>query len=117
MIMVGHHYFGLQQCVMIRTLLFVQLFMVTWAKIMLNQCHAYKKKHNWDISILFYMLVCCFSVFLGNNLLFLLSVITGDMAYDMDVDNARYGDAYMNAIESVAGYIPYMTCPGNHENA
>ena len=39
------------------------------------------------------------------------------MAYDMDDDNARYGDQYMNAIEPVAAYIPYMTCPGNHENA
>ncbi|CAF2391579.1 unnamed protein product [Rotaria sp. Silwood2] len=41
----------------------------------------------------------------------------GDMAYDMDLDNARYGDEYMNEIESIAAYIPYMTCPGNHENA
>ncbi|UJR10227.1 hypothetical protein I4U23_014440 [Adineta vaga] len=41
----------------------------------------------------------------------------GDMAYDMNDDNARYGDQYMNSIESIAGYIPYMTCPGNHENA
>jgi hypothetical protein len=23
----------------------------------------------------------------------------------------------MNQIESIAGYIPYMTCPGNHEEA
>ncbi|CAF1640020.1 unnamed protein product [Adineta ricciae] len=41
----------------------------------------------------------------------------GDMAYDMNSDNARFGDEYMNAIESIAGYIPYMTCPGNHESA
>ncbi|CAF4456107.1 unnamed protein product, partial [Rotaria magnacalcarata] len=41
----------------------------------------------------------------------------GDMAYNMDIDNARVGDDYMNAIESIAAYIPYMTCPGNHENA
>ena len=39
------------------------------------------------------------------------------MAYDMDIDNARYGDDYMNAIESIAAYISYMTCPGNHENS
>jgi hypothetical protein len=45
-----------------------------------------------------------------------LSSILGDMAYDMDTDNARYGDQYMNSIESIAGYIPYMTCPGNHES-
>ncbi|CAF2172897.1 unnamed protein product [Rotaria magnacalcarata] len=41
----------------------------------------------------------------------------GDMAYDMNDDNARFGDQYMNSIESIAAYIPYMTCPGNHENA
>lgn len=39
------------------------------------------------------------------------------MAYDMNIDNARVGDDYMNAIQPVAAYIPYMTCPGNHENA
>jgi hypothetical protein len=38
------------------------------------------------------------------------------MAYDMDTDNGRYGDQYMNSIESIAAYIPYMTCPGNHES-
>jgi len=42
---------------------------------------------------------------------------SGDMAYDMNEDNARVGDDYMNAIQSIAAYIPYMTCPGNHENA
>ena len=35
----------------------------------------------------------------------------------MNEDNARVGDDYMNAIQSIAAYIPYMTCPGNHENA
>ncbi|CAF0964712.1 unnamed protein product [Adineta steineri] len=40
----------------------------------------------------------------------------GDMAYNMDSDNARYGDEFMNAIESIAAYIPYMTCVGNHES-
>ncbi|CAF0993366.1 unnamed protein product [Didymodactylos carnosus] len=39
----------------------------------------------------------------------------GDMAYDMNSDNARYGDQFMNQIQSIATYIPYMTCPGNHE--
>lgn len=39
----------------------------------------------------------------------------GDFAYDMDSDNARVGDAYMNQIQPFAAYIPYMTCPGNHE--
>lgn len=39
----------------------------------------------------------------------------GDFAYDMDTDDALVGDEFMRQIESVAGYVPYMTCPGNHE--
>ena len=27
------------------------------------------------------------------------------------------GDRFMNQIESMAAYAPYMTCPGNHEQA
>jgi len=32
-------------------------------------------------------------------------------------DNARVGDDFMNQIQSIAAYVPYMTCPGNHEQA
>lgn len=39
----------------------------------------------------------------------------GDFAYDMDTDNARVGDEFMRQIEVIAAYVPYMTCPGNHE--
>nr|XP_023657946.1 acid phosphatase type 7 isoform X2 [Paramormyrops kingsleyae] len=39
----------------------------------------------------------------------------GDFAYDMDEDNARIGDEFMRQVESIAAYVPYMTCPGNHE--
>ncbi|XP_017771060.1 PREDICTED: acid phosphatase type 7 [Nicrophorus vespilloides] len=39
----------------------------------------------------------------------------GDFAYDMNTDNAAVGDQFMRQIESIAGYLPYMTCPGNHE--
>ncbi|KAB1274120.1 Acid phosphatase type 7 [Camelus dromedarius] len=39
----------------------------------------------------------------------------GDFAYNMDEDNARVGDKFMNLIEPVAASLPYMTCPGNHE--
>lgn len=39
----------------------------------------------------------------------------GDFAYDMHTDNARVGDAFMNQIQPIASYLPYMTCPGNHE--
>nr|CAD7203935.1 unnamed protein product [Timema douglasi] len=27
------------------------------------------------------------------------------------------GDEFLRQIESIAGYVPYMTCPGNHEQA
>ena len=32
-------------------------------------------------------------------------------------DNARVGDDFMNQIQAIAAYVPYMTCPGNHEQA
>ncbi|KAA0711625.1 Acid phosphatase type 7 [Triplophysa tibetana] len=41
----------------------------------------------------------------------------GDFAYDMHEDNGRIGDEFMKQIESIAAYVPYMTCPGNHESA
>uniref|UniRef100_A0A8C5QW07 Purple acid phosphatase n=1 Tax=Leptobrachium leishanense TaxID=445787 RepID=A0A8C5QW07_9ANUR len=41
----------------------------------------------------------------------------GDFAYDMDKEDAQVGDEFMRQIESVAAYVPYMTCPGNHEEA
>ncbi|XP_043088378.1 acid phosphatase type 7 isoform X1 [Puntigrus tetrazona] len=39
----------------------------------------------------------------------------GDFAYDMHEDNGRIGDEFMQQIQSIAAYTPYMTCPGNHE--
>ncbi|XP_069500332.1 acid phosphatase type 7 isoform X3 [Ambystoma mexicanum] len=39
----------------------------------------------------------------------------GDFAYDLDWYNALIGDLFMIQMESVAAYVPYMTCPGNHE--
>lgn len=41
----------------------------------------------------------------------------GDLAYDMDTDDAKVGDEFMRQIETIAAYVPYMTCVGNHENA
>ena len=32
-------------------------------------------------------------------------------------NNAETGDDFMNQIEPIAAYVPYMACPGNHENA
>lgn len=41
----------------------------------------------------------------------------GDFAYDMNSDNARVGDEFMKQIQSIAAYVPYFTCAGNHEEA
>lgn len=39
----------------------------------------------------------------------------GDFAYDMNSHDGFVGDEYMRQIESIASYVPYMVCPGNHE--
>lgn len=39
----------------------------------------------------------------------------GDFAYDMNTDNGRVGDEFMNQVQSIAAYVPYLVCPGNHE--
>ncbi len=41
----------------------------------------------------------------------------GDFGYDMVDDQGKVGDAFMNQIQDIAAYLPYMTCVGNHENA
>ncbi|KAJ7374236.1 hypothetical protein OS493_007313 [Desmophyllum pertusum] len=41
----------------------------------------------------------------------------GDFGYNLDDDNARVGDDFMNQVQPIAAYVPYMTCPGNHELA
>lgn len=39
----------------------------------------------------------------------------GDFAYDMDSNEGKTGDEFMNQLQSIAAYLPYMVCPGNHE--
>ena len=39
----------------------------------------------------------------------------GDFAYDMATDNGRVGNEFMQQIQPIAAYVPYMTCVGNHE--
>lgn len=41
----------------------------------------------------------------------------GDLAYDMHEKNGEVGDEFMQQIEPVAANVPYMVCPGNHEQA
>jgi len=45
------------------------------------------------------------------------AIHVGDFAYNMDDDNGVRGDTFMDQMEPLAAYLPYMTCPGNHENA
>ncbi|XP_014355417.2 acid phosphatase type 7 isoform X1 [Papilio machaon] len=46
-----------------------------------------------------------------------LIIHVGDFAYDMHDDNARVGDQFMRQVQPLAALVPYMTCPGNHEEA
>lgn len=39
----------------------------------------------------------------------------GDFAYDMANNDGLVGDLFMNKIQSIAAYVPYMTSVGNHE--
>ncbi|KAK5638556.1 hypothetical protein RI129_012851 [Pyrocoelia pectoralis] len=39
----------------------------------------------------------------------------GDFAYDMNSHNGVVGDKFMKQIQTIAAYVPYMTCVGNHE--
>ena len=40
----------------------------------------------------------------------------GDIAYDLDSDNGKTGDDFLNSIEEIASGLPYMVSQGNHEN-
>ena len=40
---------------------------------------------------------------------------TGDMAYDLCTNNSAQGDSFMDDLQPIAHYIPYMVCAGNHE--
>lgn len=39
----------------------------------------------------------------------------GDMAYDLNDDDGKNGDLFLNSIQPVAAKMPYMTAQGNHE--
>jgi len=40
----------------------------------------------------------------------------GDFGYDLQDDEGKNGDEFLKRIEPIAGYVPYMTVPGNHES-
>ena len=41
----------------------------------------------------------------------------GDMGYDLPDHQGNIGDKFLNMIQPLAAYHPYMTVPGNHESA
>lgn len=41
----------------------------------------------------------------------------GDIGYDLYENDGEQGNEFMRKIESIAAYVPYMTCVGNHEEA
>lgn len=41
----------------------------------------------------------------------------GDISYDLNERETQQGSDFMNSIENIAARVPYMTIPGNHENA
>ena len=44
-----------------------------------------------------------------------MAIHIGDLAYNLDDDCGRIGDAFMIDIEGIASRVPYMVGPGNHE--
>ncbi|KAG7391170.1 Serine/threonine-protein phosphatase cpped1 [Phytophthora pseudosyringae] len=42
-------------------------------------------------------------------------VSVGDYAYDLDMMDGHVGDIFMQQIEPFAASVPFMVCPGNHE--
>lgn len=43
-------------------------------------------------------------------------VHTGDIGYDLHLEEGKIGDRFMDMIEPVASKVPYMVTPGNHES-
>lgn len=41
----------------------------------------------------------------------------GDIAYDLQEDEGKNGDTFLNMVQPIAAKIPYMTIPGNHETS
>ncbi|KAJ9581517.1 hypothetical protein L9F63_023308, partial [Diploptera punctata] len=94
----GRVYSGSQHHQKISTLGALSLqFLVIWGVKMLSHYHVYRRKFNEECTMPF--------------------LHVGDFAYDMDTDNGQIGDDFMTQIQPIASYLPYMTCPGNHEEA
>lgn len=48
--------------------------------------------------------------------LYQAAIHVGDFGYDLYSENGHVGDVFFDQIEPIAGYLPYMSCPGNHES-
>jgi hypothetical protein len=46
-----------------------------------------------------------------------VAIHIGDFAYDMNDQGGHIGDVFMDQIQDIAAYIPYMVAVGNHEPA
>jgi hypothetical protein len=42
-------------------------------------------------------------------------VALGDLAYNLHSKSGRNGDIFMNKVQDVASFVPFMVSPGNHE--
>lgn len=40
----------------------------------------------------------------------------GDMGYNMDDYNGKWGNRFMASIQNISAHLPYMVVPGNHES-
>lgn len=40
----------------------------------------------------------------------------GDIAYDLDTNQGKYGDIFLRSVEPIASRLPYMVSQGNHES-
>uniref|UniRef100_A0A1I7RWE2 Purple acid phosphatase n=1 Tax=Bursaphelenchus xylophilus TaxID=6326 RepID=A0A1I7RWE2_BURXY len=45
-----------------------------------------------------------------------LFILIGDLAYNLQTNQGRRGDQFMNMIEPIVAYVPFMVIPGNHED-
>jgi len=45
-----------------------------------------------------------------------MAIHMGDIAYDLQADEGRVGDAFLQQLEPISTRIPYQVAPGNHEH-
>lgn len=92
-----------------------QLFFTIKAK---SMTHLQEETMNGDYDAILHvgdfaydMINVCLKMLLNSDLLYFCIIL-----YNFQ-DDGKVGDVFMNQIESIAAYVPYMTCVGNHENA